>query len=344
MESVKLTIDGCSVEVPKGTTILEAALANGIYIPHLCFHPEVRAVGVCRLCLVEIEKRGNAVACKTPVEPGMVVRTETPAIRDTRRVAVELLLVNHHGDCLTCAKSGDCKLQDVARYVGARPEAVARMRRPAPAFTIDDSNPFFTRDMNKCVLCGICVRTCEEIVGADAIDFAFRGYSSVIATFGNKPLAESKCEACGECLVRCPVGALAPKKARTPAHEVKTVCSYCGCGCGIYLGVRGNQVVGVRADPASPVSLGSLCVKGRFGYEYVNHPDRLTRPLIRRDGVLQEASWDEALELVATKLAEHRGKFAALASAKCTNEDNYVLQKFTRGVMATNNVDHCARI
>ena len=345
METVNLTIDGFPIEVPKGATVLDAALANGIYVPHLCHHPDLRSVGVCRLCMVEIEKRGNAIGCKTPAENGMVVRTETPAIRDMRRVAVELIMVNHHGECLTCNKSATCKLQEVARYVGVRPEQLTRLRQPGPQFEIDDSNPFFVRDMNKCVLCGICVRTCEEIQGVSALDFAYRGFSSVVTTFGDRPMVASRCESCGECVVRCPVGALAPKNAQTPAREVLTTCPYCGCGCGIYLGVRGGTVLSARGDPSNPVNHGRLCVKGRFGHEFVNHPDRLTSPMVKRNGEFVAVGWDEALDIVARGFASHKGEqFAMIASAKCTNEENYVLQKFARVVMGTNNVDHCARL
>jgi len=210
---------------------------------------------------------------------------------------------------------------------------------------VDRSNPFFDYDPNRCVLCGICVRTCNDLQGVGAIDFAHRGFQTLIATFGNKPLAESRCESCGECVVRCPVGALTPKKTQQPAREVKTTCAYCGVGCGIYLGIRGDQVVSVRGDTERPTNRGSLCVKGRFGHGFVNHADRLTTPLVKRDGRFEEATWDEALDLVAEKFAKsRREKFAALASAKCTNEENYLIQKFTRAVMATHSIDHCARL
>lgn len=344
-ELITLTIDGVAVAASPGTSILRAALDNGIYIPHLCDHPDLESVGVCRLCLVEIEGRRPTVACKTPVEAGLVVRTSTPDIELTRRVNMELLVANHDYDCKSCAKNSHCQLQKVTRYVGIDEVRLQRMRKGSLDRSLDESNPFFVRDMNKCVLCGICVRTCEDIQGDACIDFAFRGIRTRISVLGDKPIAESTCVSCGECVARCPVGALALKRPEEPAYEVETVCPYCGCGCGLIVGARGGRVVSSRAVPDSPVNQGSLCVKGRFGLGYVNHPDRLKQPMVRKDGALVETTWDEALALVAAKLGAHKGgEFAAIASAKCTVEDNYVLQKFTRAVMGTNNVDHCARL
>ena len=349
MDKVTLTIDGLTVTVDRGKTVLEAALENGIYIPHLCYYPDLSPVGVCRLCMVEIEGRRASVACKTPVEPGMVVTTDSPEISLIRKVAAELLIVNHDADCLSCPKDGDCKLQEVARYVGVTEERLSRLRPGDMTRPVDTSNPFFLRDPNRCVYCGICVRTCEEINGVAAIDFAFRGYDTAISTFGNKPILESTCESCGECVIRCPTGALIPVKSQKPGREVKSICNYCGVGCSLYLGVRGNEIVNVDGDPNGPSNHGRLCVKGRYGWEFVNHPDRLTKPLIRKDGELVESEWDEALDLVASKFSEikaaHGGNaMAVLASAKCSNEENYVFQKFTRAVLGTNNVDHCARL
>ena len=345
MDKVTLIIDGLEIVADKGMTVLEAALENGIYIPHLCYHPDLKPVGVCRLCMVEIEGRGLTISCQAPVEQGLVVRTESPDIDKVRRVSVELLIANNNVDCLSCAKNNQCELQRIAAYLGIEQERVERLRRPTRALPIDTSNPFFDLDPNKCVLCGICVRTCEEIQGVSAIDFVFRGYNTTISTFGNKPIVESRCESCGECVVRCPVGALTPKKFQQPAREVKTTCIYCGVGCGIYLGVRGNKIVGVRGDTDNPVNKGSLCVKGRFGYDFINHPERLTSPLIKINGKFVEATWEEALEIVTRKFSQYKGEnFAAISSAKCTNEENYLIQKFARVVMGTNNIDHCARL
>jgi formate dehydrogenase alpha subunit len=344
MDSITITIDGLKITANKGMTVLQAALDNGIYVPHLCHHKDLDPVGICRVCMVDIDGK-MVISCKTKAREGMVVKTESPEVDKVRRVAVELLIANHPMNCLSCVKDTDCQLQRIANYVGIDEKRMELFRRTTRTLPIDTSNPFFDRDLNKCVLCGICIRTCEEIQGVSAIDYALRGLSTTVATLGNKPLAESNCESCGECLVRCPVGALTPKNYERPAREVKSVCTYCGVGCGLYLGMRGDRIVGIRGDADSPVNKGSLCVKGRFGYHFVNHPDRLTTPLIKKDGAFVEATWDEALGLVASKLDQYKGdQFAAISSAKCTNEDNYVLQKFTRVVMGTNSIDHCARL
>ena len=346
MDKVTLTIDGRKISADADTTVLEAALLNDVYIPHLCYHPDLKPVGVCRLCMVEIEgRRGLAISCKTPVDEGLMVRTESPQINAVRRTAVELLIADHPEDCLACVQSDRCELQRIASFVGVDRQRLGRMRRPAEMAPIDSSNPFFDHDPNKCVLCGICVRTCDELQGVSAIDFGFRGYDTTISTFAGKPWAESRCESCGECVVRCPVGALTVKTFQQPAREVKTTCPYCGVGCGMHLGVRSGRIVHVRGDRQGPANRGSLCVKGRFGHDFVSHPKRLRAPLVKKNGQFEETSWDEALGLVAEKFAESKGdKFAAIASAKCTNEENYLVQKFTRAVMGTNSIDHCARL
>ncbi len=354
-EPVTLTVDGIPISVPQGTTVLEAALGAGIYIPHLCHHPDLEPAGVCRLCMIEIEGRGMTLACRAPVEPGLAVRTESDTIQQVRRIALELLIVNHQGDCLSCAETGDCALQRVAGHVGIEAERLARLRRPTDTVPIDASNPFFARDPGKCVLCGICVRTCHQLQGIGAIDFAFRGYQTVVSTFAGRPIAESHCESCGECVVRCPVGALALKDFQRPTREVRTICPYCGTGCEMFLGVRGNKIVSVRGDRDHTLNRGSLCVKGRFGHGFVHHPDRLTAPLIRdaagnsRFPGFREASWEEALDLVAQRLAAVRqvhgpAAVMGIASARGTNEETYLFQKFMRAVVGTNNVDNCARV
>jgi len=348
MEKVTFTIDGQEITADRGTTVLDAALENGIYIPHLCHHPDLEPAGVCRLCMVEIDGR-MTISCRVPVEQDLVVSTESPVVAQVRRVALELVLINHPPDCLTCACNNDCKLQEAAAYIGVDPERMERLRRTEKTIPIDSSNPFFDFDPNKCVLCGLCVRTCDELQNIDAIDFAFRGFDTKIGAFADKPIVESRCVSCGECVVRCPVGALSPRHFEQPAREVKTVCPYCGVGCGIYLGVRGDRIVGVRGDRENPTNRGSLCVKGRFGQGFVNHADRLTHPLIKENGGFRKASWDEALTLSARRLGEIKkahgpDALAALSSAKCTNEESYLHQKFTRAVLGTNNLDHCARL
>ncbi len=346
MAKVEIKIDGLVVSTSEGKTILEAALENDIYIPNLCHHPDLVPAGNCRMCMVEVEgRRGQVISCKTPVEEGMVVRTDSKDISLIRQATLELIHINHKQDCTTCTKNNMCKLQEVTAYVGVDAERINRMRRTEPKNMIDDSNPFFSLDHDKCIMCGICIRTCDEIQGVNALDYGYRGSHTVVSTFGGRPIKDSVCESCGECVVRCPVGALSVKDTRIPAREVKTVCVYCGVGCNIFLGVRDNKVVSARGDRDSIVNKGRLCVKGRFGYSFVNHPDRLTKPLLKKDGKFVECEWDEALDLIAKKFSAAKdGKFAALSSAKITNEDNYVIQKFTRAVMGTNNIDHCARL
>jgi predicted molibdopterin-dependent oxidoreductase YjgC len=245
--------------------------------------------------------------------------------------------------CVTCAKNEHCELQKVAAYLGITERRYPTTDRALP---VDSSNPFFTLDRNYCILCGKCVRTCDEVPMVNAIELISRGYPTHVSPFGDKPITQSNCISCGECVVRCPTGALVPKETRQAKWEVKSVCPYCGVGCGIELGMSEDGLVCVRGDRDNPVNSGRLCVKGRFGIaDFVNHPSRLRRPLIKKNGDFVEASWDEALDLVASKLAKYRGnQFAAISSAKAPNEDNYVFQKFTRAVMGTNNIDHCARL
>ncbi len=325
-------------------TVLEAARANGIYIPALCYDPDLEPHGGCRLCIVEIEgKRDMPTACTTPVCEGMVVKTSTSEVDKVRRNTLELILADHPKDCDDCTKNKRCELQDAAEYLGITEGHLPRTAVERPA---DDSNPFFRLDRNYCILCQRCTRTCDEITGVNAIEIINRGFDSQVSTFGDKPFMESICRSCGECVVRCPVAALVPKNLVLPTAEVKTICPYCGVGCVMNIGTRNGDIVSVEGSRSSPANNGRLCVKGRYGIaEFVQHEDRLTDPLIRKGKKLVKAEWDEALALVAEKLASYSGdEIAVIASAKCTNEDNYVVQKFTRAVLGTNNLDHCARL
>jgi formate dehydrogenase alpha subunit len=345
MKTVSFTLDGMQYTSTEGKTILEAALENGVYIPNLCHHPDLKPVGVCRLCLVDAGGRKPVVSCVTPLEEGMVISSESRYINSIRKMTLGLLIANHEGDCLTCSKEGKCKLRELSSYMGLTDDDIERLRPFTRHIELDESNPFFTVDMNKCVLCGICVRTCAEIQGDSAIDYGFRGVNTVITTLGNEPIVDSICVSCGECVVRCPTGALTVNNYQPPAREVKTICAYCGVGCGLVMGVRGNRIVNVEGDRDNVVNRGHLCVKGRFGYGFVNHPERLTKPLIKKDGEFIESTWDEALNLVAEKLGQYGSdEIAVLSSAKITNEENYVVQKFARAVLGTNSVDHCARL
>ncbi len=374
MNDLSLTINGIEVQAREGMTILEAAQGSGIYIPTLCHCPGLTPEGACRICLVKVEKKKKLhPACRTPVEPGMVVVTDDAEIENVRRVTLELFLSDHDFNCLLCPKSGACRLQELVNRIGFDEQRLNRLNRVARNLPLDTSNPFFDFNPNKCVHCGICIRTCREIVGVDAIDMAYRGYDLKVSTFGNKPFKDSVCVSCGECVERCPVGALIPKRIEYPTREVRTICAYCGVGCGLRLGVRAHTIVGVRGDETNPVNHGELCVRGRFGYKFVHSPERLSAPLVRAYDPLErqahgidemevqgkpvttplvklrgefvEVAWDQAIKYVASTLHYYKGdQFAGISSAKCTNEENYVFQKFVRAVMETNNVDHCARL
>ena len=344
MDEIKFKIDDMMLKTKKGDTILRAATKNGIYIPNLCYHPDLKPVGACRLCLVEGKDGKLITSCETLAEEGMQVSTTSSRLENARKMVARLLIANHEVDCLTCAQNNQCQLQEISSFFGIEKDEMDDLRPLIQEIPPDDSNPFFRRDLKKCVLCGICVRTCRDRLGLSAIDFGFRGYDTRITTFGNRPIRESSCVSCGECVVACPVGALVPKDNLKPSREVKTTCTYCGVGCGLYLGVRGNQIITVRGDSEHPLSKGNLCVKGRYGFHFINDPERLTKPLIKRNGKFIEVEWDEALELASQKLLLYKGdSFAAISSARCTNEDNYLLQKFTRLAMGTNNIDNSAR-
>ncbi len=346
-----MTIDGKKVTVEAGATVLEAARAAGADIPTLCHDPSLSAVGACRLCVVEVEgAKGPVASCATPASDGMIVRTQTDRILAARRLILDLLLSDHPKDCLTCEKNGECKLQEYAYAYGVRgPTLTGRTRKPA----VDRDNPFIERDNEKCILCGRCVRVCHEVQGVGAIDYAYRGFDAKVTPAYDEGLDRSPCVFCGNCVSSCPVGALSPKMEKMAGRawekaRVRTVCPYCGTGCAMSLLVKEGRVVGVEPDDG-PANHGRLCVKGRFGCEFIHHPERLAHPLVKRNGSFVRTTWDEAIGLVAAKLGEIRAlhgpdALAGLSSARCTNEENYIMQKFMRAVIGTNNVDHCARL
>lgn len=346
METVTLTINGLKVKAKRGTKILWAALDSGIYIPNLC---AIRGAdlpfGACRLCWVEVEGQGVVTACTEPVRQGMMVHTDTPQVQRLRRAAFEFILSDHPILCRSCGKNWRCELQRIAAFLKVPLRKPTRLRElPEKSLPIDESNPFFIRDMNKCILCGKCVWVCNEWCVVGAIDFAFHGYGAMVSTFDNVSILESRCESCGECVAVCPVGALLPKQVQIPTQEVKTICPYCSLGCGLYLGVHNGKVVEVKGDRENPINCGSLCVRGRFGLGFVHHPDRLSSPLIRQNGQWVEVSWEEAIEEVAEKFSAYEGLEAAvISSPKATNEANYIAQKFARTVLRTNNIDNSAR-
>lgn len=362
MAKVNIEIGGNKILIEEGTSILEAALNNKIFIPHLCHHPDLKPTGSCRLCLVEINGGQIVTSCRTKVKEGMSIKTNTNVIDKIRRPIVEMIIANHHMDCKNCLKKGQCQLQRIMGFMKIDKTRIKRLRLPEKEIPIDPSNPFFYRDHNKCVLCGICVRTCQEIVGMNSIEFVGRGINTKIATFGDKPIAESNCISCGECVIRCPVGALIIKDFRRPLAESKTVCPHCGLGCGLLIGIRDDQIVNVKGDFEHTINKGLLCARGRFGLSYVSGEDRLYNPLIRKKkseiqkieskagpnsikAIFEEASWGSAIDLIAKKLKKIKGsEFAMVASLRCTNEDNYIAQKFARVAMKSNNIDSMVRL
>ncbi len=348
---MQITINGQGYEARQGDTVLDVALRNEIRVPNLCHDPRLEPTGQCRLCLVQIEgARGLPPSCYTPAADGMVVTTHTPEIESIRRTNLRLLLSDHPNQCLRCESNGDCSLQDLAYDYG--------LDFPndewEPKFAPDpNDNPFILRDYNKCIMCERCVRICSEVVGASALTTAQRGFDSVIATAFDGALMESPCVLCGHCVDTCPTGALIDKKRLRQGRgadfeRVRTTCSHCGVGCNMFLLVRDDKIVAVEPDHNGPANRGSLCVKGRYAYDFPHHSDRLTTPQIRRDGELQDASWDEALDFVADRMKtilreSGPDSFSGWCSSCCTNESNFLFMKFMRAVIGTNTVDNCAR-
>jgi len=350
---IELTIDGKTIKVEEGTTILQAAKSVGIKIPHLCYHESLSPSSSCRLCVVEVEGARTLVAsCSCPVSEGMKVKTDTERVLNARKLVIDLLLSNHPTDCLTCEKNGVCKLQEYAYEFGLTSTNFVGEKTQYP---IDTSNPFIERDYSKCILCGRCVKVCNEIQLLNIIDFANRGFTTKISTFYEGSLQETDCAFCGQCIAVCPVGALTEKGRKFKGREwelkkVTTICPYCGCGCTIELNVKDNKVVKVTSNENNSVNGIALCVKGRFGFDFINSPNRLKTPLIKEpSGEFRHASWEEAMDLIADKFTQIKTQYGSdsiggLSSAKCTNEENYLFQKFMRVVIGTNNVDHCARL
>ncbi len=345
---MRVTIDDKAIEVSEGTTVLEAARMLDIPIPTLCHHPKLTPFGGCRLCVVEIKGIPRPVtSCTTPVSDGMEVTTSTPKIEALRKAVLELILSDHPADCMICERAGDCTLQEMAYSYGIKENRFEGERR---VYTKKDANPFLERDMEKCIMCGRCVKVCDEVQGVGAIDFAYRGFKSKICPPYEKPL---DCEFCGQCVSVCPTGALtgkmwAQRGRQKDVKETDTVCAYCGTGCNITLNVKDNKVIRVTSKPDT-WNEGWLCVKGRFGYGFIDSPDRLTKPLIRREDRFEEVTWEEAFEYTAKRLNDIKTAYGpdaigGLASARCTNEDNYAFQKMMRAAVGTNNVDHCARL
>jgi len=350
--SRKIAINGREFPFKPGETILQVASRNGIDIPTLCYLKRATPTGACRICLVEVEGARNLIAsCSTPAAPGMVISTESERVVRSRRLNIELLLASGHHYCVTCEADGNCRLQDLAYKYHID---MSRFPERPPRYPAEMENEMIIRDFSRCVMCGRCVQACNEVQVNQAISYGYRGIDSKIVTVGDRPYINSDCVFCGECVQVCPVGALIEKPSRFKAkawevEKVQTTCSYCGVGCQMFLHVKDNRVVKVTGVEDSAPNYGSLCVKGRFGYDFIHSPERLKAPLIRENGRFRESSWGEALDLVAERLTRIKGEsgpdsIGILSSARITNEENYIAQKFARAVVGTNNIDHCARL
>jgi len=376
MNENQITINGKSFEFTPGETILEVAQRNNINIPTLCYLKGATPTGACRMCVVEIEgARSLMTSCTVPAGKNMVVHTESESVIQSRKLTLQLLLSSGNHNCAIrnsdtsdwtqfqlqvqdydgtdelCPVWGDCKLQDLAYQYQVTGD---RFPKAKVSSQLEDVNPFIVRDFSRCILCGRCVQACNDIQVNQAIQFGYRGAEMKVVAGSDLALKDSDCVFCGECIQVCPVGALVEKNSRYKVRQwdtqkVKTTCSYCGVGCQIYLHVQDGNVVKVTGAEETGPNFGSLCVKGRFGYNFINSPERLTDPLIKENGTFRKASWDEALNLVADRLGAIQkdsgpDSIGVLTSARISNEDNYVAHKFTRAALKTNNIDHCARL
>lgn len=354
---VKVVINGKDYEFEEGLTILEACKEIGIEIPTFCYDERIAATSSCRICVVEEVNWGQLVtACSMALSDGMKIETNSDWVVESRKELLDLLFSNHPNDCLTCQASGKCKLQDYCYEYGVTD---GTMRREGDNdLEIDETNPFYTFDPNKCILCGKCVRTCSHLQVTNAITYQGRGFDTKVSAPFDLGVDNSTCVSCGNCVAVCPTGALIPRSITPYRHwevqKTRTTCPYCAVGCQLNLLTKDGVVVGaepymVGEGKGVEPNDGMLCVKGRFAYNFINHPDRLRTPLIKRDGVFEEATWEEALSLVAEKLSrikEEHGPDAigGFSCARSPNEDNYIFQKFIRTAIGTNNVDHCARV
>jgi formate dehydrogenase major subunit len=353
-KTINLTIDGVSVSVPEGTSIMHAASVSGVTVPKLCATDSLEPFGSCRLCLVEIEgRRGYPASCTTPVAEGIKVHTQTPKLADIRRGVMELYISDHPLDCLTCATNGDCELQDMAGAVGLRDVRYGYEGENHLQSVKDTSNPYFTFDPSKCIVCSRCVRACEEVQGTFALTIQGRGFDSKVSA-GNKDFKDSECVSCGACVQACPTATLIENtiiEAGVPEHSVTTTCAYCGVGCSFHAEMKGEEVVRMTPNKDGGANHGHSCVKGRFAWGYATHKDRITTPMIRKSihDPWEKVTWDVAINYAASEIQRIQKKYGrdsvgAISSSRCTNEEVYVVQKLVRAALGNNNVDTCARV
>ena len=354
-KTVRVVIDGRPIDVAEGSSVMRAAALAGTKVPRLCSTDSLDPFGSCRLCLVEIEgRRGYPASCTTPVEDGMQVRTQSDRLADLRRGVMELYISDHPLDCLTCPANGHCELQDMAGAVGLREVRYGHEGANHLDAQPDTSNPYFTFDPSKCIVCSRCVRACEETQGTFALTIDGRGFESHIAAGMNEPFMDSECVSCGACVQACPTATLMEKSVYAqgqPDRTVTTTCAYCGVGCSFKAEVKGNQVVRMVPNKDGQANHGHSCVKGRFAFGYTNHPDRITTPMIRKsiDDPWEEVSWERALGHAASEFKRiqetyGQGAVGGITSSRCTNEETYLVQKLIRAAFGNNNVDTCARV
>jgi formate dehydrogenase alpha subunit len=350
VETVTITLNGVEVSGYAGMTVLDLARESRVYIPTLCYDPNLTSTGACRLCLVEDERSGALLAsCVAPLTPGMVINTNSPRVVEHRKAILKLMLASHPDSCLVCDKGNRCQLHKLAADMGI---GLIEFQRIPQLGVIEEVNPFIERDLSKCILCGKCIRADQELVVEGAIDYIHRGSLSKPATLGETSLEKSECTFCGTCVAMCPTGAIMEKERTytgTTVNTVNTVCPYCGCGCTLCLDVKDGRVVRARPSAESPVNRGALCVLGSYGYDFIHSPERLRHPLVKVDGKFEETTWEQALEQVAAgfkRIKETYGpdSLAIFGSSKCTNEENYLLQRLARGVVGTNNIDNGSRL
>lgn len=354
-QEVTLEIDGVSVTVPKGTSLMRAAVDAGIKVPKLCATDSLEPFGSCRLCLVEIEgRKGYPASCTTPADAGMKVRTQSPRLQELRKGVMELYISDHPLDCLTCSANGNCELQDMAGVTGLREVRYGFDGANHLKTKKDESNPYFTYDASKCIVCNRCVRACEETQGTFALTISGRGFESRVSPGQDQPFMESECVSCGACVEACPTATLQEKTViwlGQPEHSAITTCAYCGVGCSFKAEMKGNEVVRMVPWKDGKANEGHSCVKGRFAWGYATHKDRITKPMIRKKitDPWQEVSWDEAVNYAAGEFRRlqatyGRDSIGGITSSRCTNEEAYLVQKLVRAAFGNNNVDTCARV